>query len=51
MQGGEGQGALVAHRVGGAVQMVDDTAGDGLDDGGDVGVAVGVDSDDEVDLA
>jgi hypothetical protein len=51
VQGGEGEDAFVAHRVGGAVQVVDHTAGDGFDDGGDVGVAVGVDSDDEVDLA
>ena len=51
VQDGEGQDPFVAHRVGGAVQVVDDTAGGGFDDGGDVGVAVGVDADDEVDLA
>lgn len=51
VEGSECQGAFVAHGVGAAVQVVDDTAGDGLDDRGDVVVAVGVDADDEVDLA
>jgi hypothetical protein len=48
---GEGEQPLVAHRVGGALHRVDHAAGGGLDDGGGVGVAVGVDPDDVVDLA
>ena len=45
------RGPFVAHRVGAAVQVVHRTAGGGFDDRGDISVAVGVDADDEVDLA
>jgi hypothetical protein len=48
---GEREGPFVAHCVGAAVQVVHDTAGGGFDDRSDVGVAVSVHADDEVDLA
>jgi len=47
----KGQDAFVAERLGGAVEVVDNTTGRGVDHSGDVGVAMGVDADDVVDLA